>query len=497
MPSVGSGSNVQPSRSVAAVGASAGTVPWAAADPAAASQPIAPSPTIEAWQRRSFAQRVIVGIVARTPAGSRARRPRSGYHGAGPTLGRFGRDLLDGEALRFRCSPTLPLRICMASPPRTGRFALQALVIGAIALLLVGLAIVTGVDLVATGQRLVTGLYPPEAVTVQGEQIRDLYTIVFLIAVAIFFLVEGLILWTVLRYRRRPEDVTLPAQTHGNAVAEVVWTVVPTLIVAFLFVISWQTLNQVEIVSADPQTRIKAVAGQFQWTFEYLDESGQNTVYTQLLPTGDDGGLVLPAGRTVQLSLESPDVIHAFYVPQFLFKRDVVPGRINVFEITVNEDDAGQTFRGQCAELCGAGHRVMLFDVHAYRPADYDAWLEARIAEANASPPPAPSGPAPGGPSGPPAGAALAVSAFNLAFEPTDLQAPADTPFRIDFDNRDASVPHNVAIHEGSPTGPEVWKGEIFAGPAKKIYDVAPLPAGAYGFICTVHPSMTGTLTVN
>ena len=104
---------------------------------------------------------------------------------------------------------------------------------------------------------------------------------------------------------------------------------VPTLIVAFLFVISWQTLNHVEIVSADPQTRIKAVAGQFQWTFEYLDQSGENTVYTQLLPAGDDGGLVLPAGRTVQLSLESPDVIHAFYVPQFLFKRDVVPGRIN------------------------------------------------------------------------------------------------------------------------------------------------------------------------
>jgi cytochrome c oxidase subunit II len=385
----------------------------------------------------------------------------------------------------------------LASPPRNGRLALQALVIGAIALGMVAIAIVAGVDLIGTSQRVVTGLYPPEAVTVQGQHIRDLYTIVFLIAVAIFFLVEGLILWTVLRYRRRPEDVTLPAQTHGNAIAEIVWTVVPTLIVAFLFVISWQTLNTVEVVSADPQTRVKAVAGQFQWTFEYLDESGQNTVYTQLLPTGDDGGLVLPAGRTVQLSLESPDVIHAFYVPQFLFKRDVVPGRTNVFEITVNEADAGQTFRGQCAELCGAGHRVMLFDAHAYTPADYDAWLEARIAEANASPPPPPSGAPSGGPSGPPAGPALAVSAFNIAFQPTALQAPADTPFKIDFDNQDPSTPHNVAIHEGSPTGPEIFKGEIFPGPAKKTYDVPPLKAGAYAFICTVHPNMTGTLTVN
>ena len=383
----------------------------------------------------------------------------------------------------------------MASSPRTGRFALQALVVGALLIAAVLVAIAGGLDLIGTGQRIVTGLYPPVAVTEQGARIRDLYTIVFLIAVVVFFVVEGLIIWTVLRYRRKPGDYALPAQTHGNAIAEVVWTVVPTLIVAFLFVISWQTLNHVEVVSADPQTRIKAVAGQFQWTFEYLDETGQNALYTQLLPTGDDGGLVLPAGRTVQLSLESPDVIHAFYVPQFLFKRDVVPGRINRFEFTVAEQYAGQTFRGQCAELCGAGHRLMLFDVHAYAPADFDAWLQARIEEANTSPSPAPSGgPAP---SGQPAGPTLAISALNIAFDTASLSAPADTPFKIDFDNQDPSVPHNVAIHEGSPTGPEVWKGEIFPGPAKKTYDVPPLAAGTYGFLCTVHPNMTGTLTVN
>jgi cytochrome c oxidase subunit 2 len=383
----------------------------------------------------------------------------------------------------------------MASSPRTGRStaAIGALVVGALFLVGVVVAIATGVDLLLTGQRVITSLFPPQAVTAQGVLIRDLYTIVFLIAAVIFFIVEGLIIWTVLRYRRRPGDDTLPPQTHGNAIAEVVWTVVPTLIVAFLFVISWQTLNTVEVVSADPQTRIRAVAGQFQWTFEYLDESGQNVVYTQLLPNGDGGGMYVPAGRTIQLSLQSPDVIHAFYVPQFLFKRDVVPGRINVFEFTVNEKDAGGTFRGQCAELCGAGHRLMLFEVHALTPAEFDAWLANSIEQANASPPPPPSG----GPSGAPAGPTLAISAFNLAFEPTALEAPADTPFKIEFDNRDPSIPHNVAIHEGSPTGPEVFKGAIFPGPAKQTYDVPPLKAGTYGFICSVHPNMTGTLTVN
>lgn len=378
----------------------------------------------------------------------------------------------------------------MSSTPRTRRSPGTVMTVGIVVLLiaLAAAAVALGYDLQGAAQGFVDGLYPPRAVTQEGAQIRDLYTIVFLIAVAIFVLVEGLIIWSVIRYRRKPGDDTLPAQTHGNNLAELVWTIVPTIIVVFLFIISWQTLNVVDTAAANPDTRIRAVAGQFQWQFDYLAEDGQTILYTQNLPTGDDGGMAVPAGRTVQLTLTSQDVIHAFYVPQFLFKRDVVPGRVNQFDFTVNASDAGQTFRGQCAELCGAGHRIMLFDVHALTPADFDAWLEARIAEANATPPPPPSG-APGGP-------ALEISALNIAFEQASLTAPADQPFTIDFDNKDAGIPHNVAIHKDSPTGEVVFEGDIFNGPEKRTYGVPPLPAGAYAFVCTVHPNMTGTLTV-
>jgi plastocyanin len=86
--------------------------------------------------------------------------------------------------------------------------------------------------------------------------------------------------------------------------------------------------------------------------------------------------------------------------------------------------------------------------------------------------------------------------ASNVAFDTSTLTAPADTPFQIEFDNQDANIPHNVAIHEGSPTGPEVFRGEVFPGPAKMTYDVPALAAGNYGFICSVHPNMAGTLTV-
>jgi cytochrome c oxidase subunit 2 len=284
----------------------------------------------------------------------------------------------------------------MSSPPRTrpSTVALTAIAIGAITLIAVLVAIALGVDVIKYGETFVTGLYPPQAVTTQGQAIRDLYTIVFLVAVAIFFVVEGLILWSVIRYHRKPGDDTLPPQTHGNNIAEAVWTIVPTLIVAFLFVISWQTLNVVDTVSAAPETRIAAHAGQFQWSFDYLAEDGETVLYTQLAPIGPDGGMNVPTGRTIQLSLTANenDVLHAFYVPQFLFKRDVVPGRVNKFDFNVDEDQAGQTFRGQCAELCGAGHSIMLFDVHAMTAADFDAWLANKIAEAAATPTPAASG---------------------------------------------------------------------------------------------------------
>jgi mono/diheme cytochrome c family protein/plastocyanin len=110
--------------------------------------------------------------------------------------------------------------------------------------------------------------------------------------------------------------------------------------------------------------------------------------------------------------------------------------------------------------------------------------------------------PAPGAgpsatPSQAPGGEAIVIklTAQGIAFDTDSLEVPADTPFQIVFANNDAGIPHNVAIHEGSPTGPVVWAGDIFNGVETRTYEVPALPAGTYGFVCTVHPNMTGTLT--
>jgi len=110
----------------------------------------------------------------------------------------------------------------------------------------------------------------------------------------------------------------------------------------------------------------------------------------------------------------------------------------------------------------------------------------------------APSGAPAGSPaaSGGATGSVLELSASGIAFDKTDLTAPAGVAFQIKFTNNDAGIPHNVAIHKDSPTGAIVWQGEIFSGVDSRTYDVPALPAGTYGFSCVVHPNMTGTLTV-
>ncbi len=347
----------------------------------------------------------------------------------------------------------------------------------------------------------------PQAVTSQGREISQLYDIVFVFAAAIFLLVEGLIVYAVLRYRRKPSQSELPVQTHGNNALEIIWTVIPTVIVAVLFLLSWNTLNHVDTASAQTDIRIRAVAQRFQWSFEYLSPDGQQVLFKQQAPE-----MSVPAGETVHLSLRSMDVIHAFYVPQFLFKRDVVPGRENEFDFTVDAADAGQTFHGQCAELCGTFHDKMEFNVKALSPADYTAWVQRQIDTAKASPSapppsgsggPAPSGsePAPSGsgaaPSGGQGGPTIELAAANIAYDQASLTAPANTPFTIRFTNNDAGVPHNVVVHGGpNTTDAPVFDGEIFSGVDTRLYPIPALKPGTYAFSCKVHPAMTGTLTV-
>jgi plastocyanin len=200
----------------------------------------------------------------------------------------------------------------------------------------------------------------------------------------------------------------------------------------------------------------------------------------------------VPVGETVELQMHSTDVIHSFYVPAFLYQRDITPRKDQVIQFLADREG---TYRGQCTQFCGLLHQAMEFEVVVESRDRYNAWLEEALTPAP-TPTPAPTTSAAPGASQPPGtSASLTITASGIAFDTDSLEVPADTPFQIVFANNDAGIPHNVAIHEGSPTGPAVWTGEIFNGVETRTYDVPALPAGTYGFVCTVHPNMTGTLT--
>ncbi len=342
------------------------------------------------------------------------------------------------------------------------RYALRKMLRGAAPLLLISL--------------LAGCLLPPEPATEVGKDVFNLYVIVLILAGIVFVGVEGFILYAVFRYRRRPGDDTLPEQLHGNTTVEIIWTLIPTVIVFLLFGFSMATLGDVEARAETPGVTIQVDGFQWNWTFRYDDG-------TVVQPEGGEPPvLAVPVGEPVRLVLNSLDVNHAFYVPQFLIKRDLINlgenGRDNELEFTITE--AG-TYAGQCAEFCGTDHADMVFTVDAKERAEFDEAIAA--VEAGESPPPA-------------AGGEDCATTVQLAavetirFDKEAIEVPAGEDFCIEFTNNDVA-PHDVGIVETEFNGDDVQPGESIT------YVIPAMDAGDYTFYCTLHPTqMTGDLTV-
>jgi cytochrome c oxidase subunit 2 len=160
--------------------------------------------------------------------------------------------------------------------------------------------------------------------------------------------------------------------------------VVPIIFVAFFFYFTARDESQINKLSPNPQVTVEVVGFQWDWQFNYLTGPDDKTARTIAQVTGDaahgnPATLELPAGETVRFKLVSPDVIHAFWVPVFLFKRDVIPGRTNEFEVKIDPGKEG-TYIGRCTELCGLNHDQMIFYLKVVDPATYKADL-AKLAD--------------------------------------------------------------------------------------------------------------------
>ena len=226
----------------------------------------------------------------------------------------------------------------------------------------------------------------PTGVTKQAEKMRVLWTWSGVAALCVGVLVWGLIFWCCIRYRKRNDE--LPRQTKYNLPIELVYSLAPFIIIAGLFYRTVIVEDDVNKLSKNPDVLVQVDAFKWNWQFEYLDSHDTKTVYssdkkTPLSTVGSDDEipvLVLPKGEKVQIIEHSEDVVHSFWVPEFLFKRDVIPygpdhtAEDNRFEFTAVQNGS---YVGRCAELCGTYHSQMNFEVRIVDPAVFDKYLAA------------------------------------------------------------------------------------------------------------------------
>lgn len=245
-----------------------------------------------------------------------------------------------------------------------------------------GLAVVAGLAaLVLTGCGAdFTRGYLPEPVTEVGPDIVTFWNGTWIAALAVGILVWGLTLWCIVAYRRRKGDDELPPQIRYNVPLEILYTVVPVLMVAVMFGKTVELQNKMLDTSQEPDVVVNVVGKKWSFDFNYVNEDVYIAgIQARNLSKGQPGlreelpTLVLPVDSRVEFVLTSRDVIHAFWVPQFLQKLDMVPGRVNTFQVTTTEEGR---FDGKCAELCGAYHSQMLFNVEVVSPDEYASFIE-------------------------------------------------------------------------------------------------------------------------
>ena len=218
----------------------------------------------------------------------------------------------------------------------------------------------------------------PRGSTEQGEEIFGLWQIFFWAAIAVAGLVYGLLAWSLLKYRRRRRhaETELGRDFRENIPLEVVYTSIPVVIVVVLFALSIGVEDRTSSLAANPDVTLRAEAFSWGWRFGFPDEGIE--VVSEPSAEGVPGPeILLPLRETTRIELTSNDVIHAFWVADFLYKRDAIPGHVNAFDVTPTELG---TYHGVCSEFCGLHHAYMTFTVRVVEPNEFDSWLDGAAA---------------------------------------------------------------------------------------------------------------------
>ena len=222
-------------------------------------------------------------------------------------------------------------------------------------------------------------------VTNHTDRITGLWTTSWIVLWGVGIVAWGLMFYAIIVYRRRKGETGLPAQLRYNNPIETLFTVVPLIITIGFFAFTARDMAAIEEPIKNPDVTIQVIAKQWSWDFNYVDgnvfDSGIQSQFE-----GEEGSeaslptLYLPVNKSVKVDLSARDVIHSFWVVDFLYKKDMFPGRTNHMYFTPQVEG---TYKGKCAELCGEYHSMMLFNVKVVSQAEYDAHIAALAAAGN------------------------------------------------------------------------------------------------------------------
>lgn len=217
--------------------------------------------------------------------------------------------------------------------------------------------------------------WPVDGITDRSKKMYDLWIASVVAALIVGVVVWGLIFWCVIRYRKRGEE--LPPQTRYNLPMELLYSVVPFLIISVLFYYTAIVQTAVDKEPANPDVNVDIVAFKWNWMFSYRDNKGADNKPVTTIGTSDYVPvLVLPTHKSIRFTEQAQDVIHSFWVPDLLFKRDVFPGNVkNSFAVTIDSEGA---YVGRCAELCGTYHSQMNFELRSVTWDEYQRFIAAK-----------------------------------------------------------------------------------------------------------------------
>ena len=217
------------------------------------------------------------------------------------------------------------------------------------------------------------------------DMVAGLWVNSWIVLLAVGVITWGLMLWAMIAYRRRKGQTGLPVQLRYNMPIEIFYTTVPLILVLGFFAFTARDQAVLETQYDDPDVSIVAIGKQWAWDFQYdgEDEANDDAVWSMGIQAQTDGAgnvdeaqlptLYLPVDKSVKIKLESRDVIHSFWIIDFLYKKDLYIGRDNYWSFTPTREG---TYAGKCAELCGEYHSMMLFNVKVVSEAEYDQYLE-------------------------------------------------------------------------------------------------------------------------